>query len=64
MKALSTVASSSTSRRIVGLRTAVNAYLLSASFGATTFGGYKGWISDNRSEHLTVLEAPQRTWGL
>jgi hypothetical protein len=64
MKALSTVASSSTSRRVVGLRTAVNAYLLSASFGATTFGGYKSWISDNRSEHLTVLEAAQRTWGL
>lgn len=50
--------------RRTGLRTAVNAYLRSASTGAMTFGGFKSWVEDNRPEHLAALEAAQQTWGL
>lgn len=50
--------------RRAGLRTAVNAYLLSATAGALTFGGYKTWIKNNQPQHLTALEAAQQTWGL
>ncbi len=50
--------------RRVGLRTAVNAYLRSASSSAMTFGGYKSWIKKNSHQHLAELEAAQQTWGL
>jgi hypothetical protein len=50
--------------RRVGLRTAANAYLRSASSGALTFGEYKTWVKDNRPEHLNALKAAQQTWGL
>ena len=50
--------------RRTGLRTAVNAYLRSASAGATTFGEYRTWIRDNRPQHLTAIDAARNTWGL
>ncbi len=50
--------------RRAGLRTAVNAYLRSASSGATTFGQYRNWIRDNRPQHLTAIDAARNTWGL
>lgn len=50
--------------RRVGLRTAVNAYLRSAGSGATTFGEYKTWITNNQPQHLNELVAAQATWGL
>jgi len=50
--------------RRVGLRTAVNAYLRSATTGAISFGQYKTWIANNRPEHLSELNAAQTIWGL
>jgi hypothetical protein len=50
--------------RRVGLRTAVNAYLQSASAGVVTFGGYRTFIADTRPQDLPALEAAQLTWGL
>lgn len=51
--------------RRAGLRTAVNAYLMSAADnGALTFGQYKTWIRDRQPRRLAALEAAQRTWGL
>jgi hypothetical protein len=50
--------------RRVGLRTAVNAFLQSASAGALTFGEYKTFIADTRPQNLQDLEEAQLTWGL
>jgi hypothetical protein len=50
--------------RRVGLRTAVNAVLLSAAQGACTFGQYQNWIEENRPDHAAQLAAAQQTWGL
>lgn len=47
-----------------GLRTAVNAYLRSASAGVRTFGEYKSWIAQHEPENLADLTAAQQTWGL
>jgi hypothetical protein len=47
-----------------GLRTAVNAYLRSASAGATTVGAYRNWIRDNRPQSLAAIDAARNTWGL
>jgi len=50
--------------RRVGLRTAVNAYLRSATSGVITFGDYVTWINNNRPQHLAAISAAQQTWGL
>lgn len=50
--------------RRTGLRTAVGAYLRSASAGATTFGEYRTWIRDNQPQHLAAIDAARTTWGL
>jgi hypothetical protein len=50
--------------RRVGLRTAVNAYFRSAADGATTFGGYRSYIQNNRPQALADLTAAQQTWDL
>lgn len=50
--------------RRAGLRTAVNAYLMSAASGAMSFGEYRNWVRDNRPQRLADLEAARSTWGV